>query len=146
MGWDEYFIEHSKLVARKSKDKHTKVGCVIVGPKNEVRSTGYNNLPRGANDSIQERYERPEKYFFFEHSEINAICNAARVGIPLEGCRIYITMFPCINCARAIIQAGIVEITAPVPNLESDQWGEGFKRALRLFQELGIKMNYIGER
>lgn len=108
--WDEYFISMCYLVAKRSKDESTNFGCVIVGPDNEVRSTGYNSFIRGLNDNISSRQKRPEKYYYFEHAERNAIYNAARIGTPLKGCRLYINALPCVDCCRAIIQSGINKI------------------------------------
>jgi dCMP deaminase len=87
--WDKFFMDMAKLVASKSKDRSRKVGCVIVGPDNEVRSVGYNGFPRGIADHIEWRHERPAKYKWTEHAERNAIYNSARAGIRTEGCRIY---------------------------------------------------------
>lgn len=109
-GWTEYFFNLIGPIKSKSKDPNTKVGCIIVGPDNEIRSTGYNSFPRGIIDTYPDRKERPEKYLWIEHSERNAIYNAARVGVPLKGCTIYMEGIPCMDCARAIIQAGIIRI------------------------------------
>lgn len=110
--WDLYFHEMSKLVATRSKDQSTNIGAVIVGPDNEIISTGYNSFPRGIDDYNPDRHERPEKYFWFEHAERNAIFNAARrSGSGLNGCKMYLNCFvPCTDCARAIIQVGIDQV------------------------------------
>ena len=79
--WDEYFLTLCDAVALKSKDRSTKLGCVIVGVGHEVRSTGYNGFPRGVNDNVDARHQRPEKYKWTEHAERNAIYNAARCGV-----------------------------------------------------------------
>jgi dCMP deaminase len=115
MNWDEYFLAIAELVSFRSKDRSTKVGAVIVGPDNEIRSTGYNSFVRGIHDNVEERHQRPEKYEWTEHAERNAIYNAARHGAALKGCRIYINWggYPCADCTRGIIQAGIVEIVMP---------------------------------
>ena len=68
----------ANLVAKKSKDQSTQIGAVIVGPDNEIRSTGYNSFPKGLNDDLQERQERPEKYYWIEHAERNALYNASQ--------------------------------------------------------------------
>jgi dCMP deaminase len=120
MNWNEYFFSLIKVIREKSKDPHTKVGCVIVGSANEIRSTGYNSFPRGINDDVPERKERPAKYDYFEHAERNAIYNAARVGIPLDGCTIYMQGLPCVDCARAVIQAGISKIV-----YDKEEWAKG---------------------
>jgi len=140
--WDKYFMEMLPSIASKSKDQSTKCGCIIVGPDNEIRSTGYNSFPRGLNDNLQSRQERPEKYFWFEHAERNAIYNAARCGIPLKGCHVYITGFPCCDCARAIVQAGIVEVIYDNdpnnPFVKKGRWEEHYSRSIAMFKECKI--------
>lgn len=110
--WDRWFLDLAEHVSKKSKDRSTQVGCVIVGEDNEVLSVGYNNFPRGVNDDIDERHERPMKYSYVEHAERNAVYNAARQGIKLNGARAYLSWggFPCEHCTRALIQSGIKEI------------------------------------
>src|SRR4051812_31931200 len=98
--WDERFINLALHIAGWSKDESRKVGCLIVGPQGEIRSTGYNGFPRGVDDTLPGRNERPAKYQWTEHAERNAIYNAARVGTPLEGTSIYLPWFPCVDCAR----------------------------------------------
>ena len=78
--WDEYYLSICKIVATRSKDPNTQLGCIVVGPNHEIRSTGYNSFPRGIRDDVPERLERPTKYLWIEHAERNAICNAARAG------------------------------------------------------------------
>lgn len=142
--WDSYFMGMANHVATRSKDRSTKVGCVIVGPDNEVRSTGYNSFPRGINDNAPERHERPEKYLWTEHAERNAVYNAARVGTPLKGCRAYLPWFPCMDCARALVQSGIVELVAHEPE-DNERWREDFARARVLFDEAGVKVRFVCE-
>jgi dCMP deaminase len=115
--WHEYFFSIVKEAASRSKDKSVQVGCVVVGPDNEIRSTGYNGFPRGIDDSKKERYERPLKYRYTGHAEANSIAQAARVGTPLKDCTIYIPGLPCCNCTIAIIQAGIKHIV-----YDEDNW------------------------
>lgn len=117
MKWAEYMIRMAQLVSQKSKDE-TKVGCVLVGPENQVLSTGYNGFPRGVREvpeDVQGRWERPEKYKWIEHAERNAIYNAARHGISLRGATAFLNWepSPCTDCARALIQAGITTIIGP---------------------------------
>src|SRR5204862_2570860 len=107
--WDQYYLEICKVVAARSKDPNTQIGCVIVGPNHEIRSTGYNSFPRGIRDDVPERLVRPTKYLWIEHAERNGICNAARAGTATEGCTVYVEIMPCMDCARAIVQAGIVQ-------------------------------------
>lgn len=110
LNWNEYFMHLAEQIALKSKDEKTQLGAVIVGPDHEIRATGYNSFPRGINDNVSERQVRPEKYKWFEHSERNAIYNAARHGASLNGCILYCAWLPCTDCARAIIQVGITKI------------------------------------
>lgn len=114
MDWISHYMIGAHWVRNKSKDPHTKVGCIIVGPDNEVRTTGYNGLPRGVHDSIvshPERHDRVrDKYSWYAHAEENAIANSARVGTPLKGCTAFITALPCPTCSRIMIGAGISEV------------------------------------
>lgn len=143
MNWDTYFYKLAFLISEKSKDQSTKIGAVIVGPDNEIRSTGYNSFPRGLNDDLPERQERPEKYLWFEHAERNAIYNAARVGTPLRGTRIFLSCFtPCTGCARAIIQAGISEVILGKKTSSRAKWDEEAKRSEAMFQEAGVKVRF----
>jgi dCMP deaminase len=141
--WDAYFMNLVKQVSLRSKDRSTQVGCVIVGPDNEIRTTGYNGFPRGINDDRPERHERPAKYLWTEHAERNAIYNAARCGIALKGCRAYLAWFPCMDCARALVQSGIVELVAHRPNEDDPKWGKEFTAALTLFGETGMEVRYV---
>jgi dCMP deaminase len=143
MDWDEYFMSLARLTSLRSKDRSTKVGCVIVGPDNEIRTTGYNGFPRGIVDDAPERHERPEKYLWTEHAERNAIYNAARCGVPLKGCRVYLPWFPCMDCARAIVQSGVTELIAFKPNTSDQKWGAEFERALTLFSEAGVAVRFM---
>ena len=140
--WDKYFIKMTNLISSLSKDLNTQVGCVIIGPDHEVRSTGYNSFPRGVNDNVIERHERPLKYKWFEHAERNAVYNAARVGIPIKGCALYCAWPPCTDCARAIIQAGLVEVvvlTLDVP----ERWAEDVAVSLEMLDEAGVKIREV---
>lgn len=225
--WDEFFIKMAMHVATKSKDPSTKVGCIIVGPDNEVRSTGYNGFPRGVRettdvrqhkpveiekmfaggyqvacscgDIIQlggarqgnwdtipedpmhvdqnilrsqiethehfsvpdvqidpERWARPMKYDLVEHAERNAVYNVARVGIPIAGCRAYLNWepYPCKECAKAFIQAGIIEVIGPdieFPNHKKkdgkDQWDSGeqwkFTVSQMMMDEAGVEYRRV---
>lgn len=143
--WDLRFLELARFVGAWSKDRSRKVGAVVVGPSNEVRSIGYNGFPRGIDDTVFSRHcsESGEKYKWTEHAERNAIYNAARVGTPLEGCKMYIPWFPCMDCARAIVQAGISEVIGIRPDLNDKQWGTDFKRSIELFAEAKIILRFV---
>lgn len=107
--WDATFLGLAERFAKRSKDPSTKVGCVIVGRDREVRSMGYNGLPRGVEDTA-DRMERPAKYLWTSHAEENAVAQAARIGVSLKCCTAYVTHTPCARCARILIQAGISTI------------------------------------
>ena len=140
--WDDYFFDLIPIIASKSKDLSTKVGAVIVGPNHEIRSTGYNSFPRGIKDDLPERQNRPEKYLWIEHAERNAVYNAARMGTSLEGCTIYISWYPCTDCARSIIQSGIKEIV--IDNRDNnkwkhnDRWKENCGKSIQMLTEAGV--------
>lgn len=144
---DHKFMELAYARARFSKDPSTQVGAIIVGPAMEDRSSGYNGAPRGcsADEPGDDRREvRPEKYFWFSHAELNAITNAARVGVPLEGCTMYVTHPPCMDCARAIVQAGIKRVVTVRPSAGFvERWEEHMSRSQRLFDECGVAYEEI---
>ena len=140
--WDRRFIDLALHVAEWSSDRTTKVGCVIVGRFNQLVAVGYNGLPRNIEDA-QGRSERPEKYFWTEHAERNAIYVAARLGLPLGGCRMYLPWFPCVDCARAIVQAGLDEVVAFEPDWKDARWGEQFSIARQIFLESGVGVRFL---
>lgn len=111
--WDEYFMGVAILSGMRSKDPSTQVGACIVSPENKILSMGYNGFPNGCSDDefpwskiSTNPYEN--KYFYSTHSELNAILNYR--GGSLEGAKLYVTLFPCNECAKAIIQAGIRQV------------------------------------
>lgn len=147
MSKNEKYMGIARAVAGLSKDTSTQVGAVVIGPTHEVRSMGYNGSPRGCTADEDERGRvRPEKYFWFSHAEANAITNAARVGTPLDGSSIVVTHFPCMDCARLIVQAGIKRVVTLRPNAEfAVRWSEHIRRAEALFEECGVVLEYAGE-
>ena len=110
INWDEYFMGVAMLAAQRSKDPNTQVGACIVSPDNIILSTGYNGLPKGCSDDEYpwEREGEETKYPYVVHAELNAILNCN--GNSLRGARIYVALFPCYECAKAIIQAGLAEV------------------------------------
>lgn len=110
ISWDEYFMGVSLLAAKRSKDPNTQVGACIVSRENVILSTGYNGFPIGCSDDEfpWEREGKDTKYPFVVHAELNAILNSN--GKSLKGARIYVDLFPCNECAKAIIQSGISEV------------------------------------
>lgn len=111
ISWDEYFMGVALLSAQRSKDNSSQVGACIVSPENKILSMGYNGMPRGCfdDDMPWEREGEPlkTKYMYVCHAELNAILNHAASAGSLKGARIYTTLFPCNECAKALIQSGI---------------------------------------
>lgn len=142
INWDDYFMSMVYLVAMRSKDEKTHVGAVVVGKKNEIRSTGYNSFPRGIRDDVKERQIRPEKYKWFPHGECNAIANAALMGVALEGCRMYTNGIPCNICTPLIINCGISEVIVDKfwDDNNYNQWIEEAERSKTMFKEAGVKL------
>ena len=134
------------LVSMKSKDTSTRVGAVIVGKDNEIRSTGFNGLPRGIED-VRHRYENKEyKYLAENHAEENAILNCARIGVSTDNCNIYTPWLPCAYCAKSIIQAGIKTVIYDVNFPGNDQsklteyWYNKMMVAKEILAESKIKL------
>lgn len=112
ISWDEYFMGVALLSAKRSKDPATQVGACIVNNKNKIVGAGYNGLPAGCDDNEFPWDKQGDflqtKYPYVCHAELNAILN--NIGMDLHGCRIYTALFPCNECAKAIIQSGITEV------------------------------------
>jgi dCMP deaminase len=129
-----------------SKDRSRKVGAVIVGHDRQIVGHGYNGFAKGLDDDAEERHERPAKYFYTIHAEVNAILNALNNEKSVKGCTLYSTLFPCTECARAIIQAGITcVVVSSLPDFEDSKYGEEFKISLEMFQERQILVVILGE-
>lgn len=141
--WDRRFMDLARLISTWSKDRSTQVGCVIVGRNHVVHSTGYNGFPRGIDDEVEERHQRPVKYLWTEHAERNAIYNAASSGIPLLGSTAYVTWYPCVDCARALVQSGIRELVAFEPDWHDPKWGEHFLVTRELLAESGMAVRFL---
>lgn len=112
INWDEYFMGIALLSAERSKDPNTQVGACIVSSDNKILSVGYNGAPRGFDDDVDMKWERVgdplhTKYLYVCHAELNAILNS---NCDLRGSKLYVALFPCNECAKAIIQSGIKEI------------------------------------
>ena len=148
MNWTEYFLNIAEQVKLKSKDESTQIGAVIVGNDNEVLSTGYNSFPRGMDDSKIERQERPEKYFWFEHAERNAIYNAARIGVSLKNSTIYLTSgIPCMDCARGIVNSGVKVVWCKriCTTKNKEKWEESQRKSMQLLNECGVQVFFYSD-
>lgn len=143
INWNKWFIALAEYISTWSKDKNTGTGAIIASIDNRILSIGYNGFPFGCDDSIKERYERPQKYLWAEHAERNAIYNAVRNGININGSVMYLMWFPCADCARAIIQSGIKKLVCREPDFNDERWGNQFIVANQMFIECGIEVLYI---
>ena len=139
IGWDDYFMGVSLLAADRSKDPSTQVGACIVSDDNRILSTGYNGFPQGCSDD-EFPWNRDEshgetKYNFVVHAELNAILNAG--GKSLVGSRIFVSLFPCHECAKAIIQSGVKEVV-----YLSDKYNgtESDNASKRMLNSAGVKL------
>lgn len=133
----EWAMEEARTIAKRSRDPSTQVGCVILRPNNTVASKGYNGFPRGVYDFAHRYEDRQTKYRFTCHAELNAILTARE---PLHGYRLYSTLFPCHECAKAIIQVGITLVYAPEPSQEErERWRESFETTELMFYEANVQ-------
>lgn len=144
ISWDEYFMGVALLSAMRSKDPNTQVGACIVNDDNRIVSVGYNGFPKGCSDE-EFPWERSAddqndtKYPFVVHAELNAILNSNGIGV--KGSRIYVALFPCNECAKAIIQAGIKEVI-----YMSDKYADtpGNIASRRMLEAAGVKLTGFG--
>lgn len=139
ISWDEYFMGVAILSGKRSKDPNTQVGACIVSPDNKILSMGYNGFPIGCSDDefswSREAQGLDSKYLYSTHSELNAILNYR--GGSLDGATLYVTLFPCNECAKAIIQAGIRCVV-----YDSDKYGETTSTlaSKRMLAAAGVKV------
>ena len=138
ISWDQYFMGIALMSAHRSKDPSTQVGACIVDQHNKILSIGYNGMPRGCNDDEMPWEREGEmldtKYAYVCHAELNAILNYG--GGSLEGAKVYVTLFPCNECAKAIIQCGIKEVI-----YKSDKYMDSAATiaSKRMFDMAGVK-------
>ncbi len=143
LSWDEYFMSIAVLTAMRSKDPNTRVGACIVSPDNRVLSIGYNGAPNGFSDDllpwdVREAEDISEtKYPYSCHSELNAIINYRGNMRDLQGARIYVHFFPCVDCTKAIIQAGIKEVIY-LHDFDHSSTGVNVKSSIKMFDQCGI--------
>ena len=142
VSWDEYFMGIALLSCERSKDPNTKVGACIVDENKKVVSIGYNGMPSGCDES-QLSWNRGEgldsKYLYVCHAEFNAILNTRNGTSALRGCTLYVTLFPCNECTKAIIQTGIKEVVYISNKYEDTVGVQASKRMLLL---AGVKIRH----
>ena len=141
--WEELFMRHAYLISSKSKDKRTKIGAVLVQDKHII-SSGFNGLPMGTCDHVEERFFNPEKKFWFEHAERNAIYTCARYGVRALGATMFTNGLPCSDCTRALIQAGILHVvvhkqwTDYEREFDLEKWNQNRERTIKMFSEAKV--------
>lgn len=140
ISWDEFFMGVAVLAAKRSKDPNTQVGACIVDENNVIISTGYNGFPIGCSDDEfpWDREGEITKYPFVVHAELNAVLNAS--GKSMRGAKIYVALFPCNECAKAIIQAGIKEVI-----YLSDKYADtpGTQASKMMLKAAGVKLTQL---
>jgi dCMP deaminase len=146
--WSLHFLSLAEQCAKMSKDPSTQVGAVIVGPDREIRSTGFNGLPRGIADTPERLNDRDTKLQLVVHAEMNAILNAARCGIALKGCVLYLAATdesgavwggpPCTRCTVELIQTGICKVVSYPRKAVPSRWHDDLALAENLLQESGV--------
>lgn len=136
--WNTRFLWLAHEIGMWSKDPSTKVGSVIINDIGQIVGSGYNGFPRGVLDTENRLTDRPTKYSFTVHAELNAVIMA---GERARGAVLYCTLFPCHECAKAIIQAGIKKVVARSPSPEEVQrWGQSFETARTMFYEASVEV------
>ena len=143
LSWDQYFMGIALLSAYRSKDPNTSVGACIVSPDNRILSVGYNGMPKGCSDDEypweREGDELETKYYYVCHAELNAILNYT--GTNMKGALVYTTLFPCNECTKALIQAGITEVIYYCDKYDGTKANIAAKR---MFKSAGISCRALG--
>lgn len=135
---DKKFMEIVNSLAELTDDPSRGVACLIV-KDNNIISHGVNVLSRGVTKT-EERVTKPGKYNWISHAERNAIYNAARLGIKTKGATMYVTYFPCSDCARGITQAGIAKVYTEKPDFNHHKWGESWVESVMMLKECGVEI------
>lgn len=151
--WDRHFLQLELAHAKMSKDPSTQVGSIIVGPDRELLSAGFNGLPRGVEDTPERLGDRETKLKLIVHAEMNAILAAARNGVRLKGCTLYLAATddsglvwggpPCTRCTVEIIQAGLSEIVSFEPKKIPSRWHADLATAREIIDEVGMHYREI---
>ena len=141
--WDKRFIDLAKEIAKWSKDPSTKCGAVAVGDKGQILAQGFNGFPRGVFD-LPDRYsDRPTKYKYVVHAEMNVIYNASYSGVSLNGATLYVSGLPiCSECSKGIIQVGIKRVVMEYQDFP-DKWAKSWELSKEMFNEAGVQYEFI---
>ena len=140
MKWNDRYLNLAQEISKWSKDPSRKIGAVAVGSKGQILSQGYNGFPRGIIDTIERLENRPTKYKYVVHAEMNVIYNATFSGVSLDGASLYVYGLPvCSECAKGIIQVGIKEVHIFIDQYVDDRWLKSWKDTRDMFDEAGVK-------
>ncbi|MDW7555402.1 hypothetical protein D9623_33730 (plasmid) [Azospirillum brasilense] len=136
---DQRFMTYARHQAAKSKDPCKQVGAVVVGPLGEIRAIGHNRLPgdRDCPDTYADKRRKRERIV---HAEVVAITSAARAGVALDGGTLFVTHPCCADCARMLVEAGIVEVVWPEQATFSEHWQESLREAEDEFARAGVRV------
>jgi dCMP deaminase len=140
--WNQRWLSLAHEVASWSKDR-VKVGAVLADHNRNPRGFGYNGIPRGLDDTNPSRQTKPLKNWYWEHAERNVIYACSRNGISCDDCTMYVTHFPCTDCARAIIQSGITQVVVDAECMDPSgvfypRWQDQIQESQRMFDEAGV--------
>lgn len=151
--WDKHFLGLALYHSRMSKDPSTRVGSVIIGPDREILSAGFNGFPRGVLDTPDRLDDRDQKLKLVVHAEMNAVLAAARTGLRLKGCTLYLVATdnsgmtwggpPCTRCTVQIIQTGIQEIVSIPKKAVPSRWHDDLALAMEIIEECGIRYREV---
>jgi dCMP deaminase len=148
--WNSHFLQLALDHARMSKDPNTRVGSIIVGPDREIVSAGFNGFPRGIADTPDRLNDRDIKLRLIVHAEMNAILAAARIGVSVKGCTLYLAAMdesglvwggpPCTRCTVELIQAGIARIISWKERNTPSRWSDDLRLSRQLLDEASIPL------
>ncbi len=131
----ERWMSLAEWAASQSEDRSRKTGAVIVDEDSRVVGIGWNQFPRRLDTKVEARHERPAKYQWTEHAERNAIYDAAALGVSTKGTTMFLTWYPCADCARAVIQAGIHTLVSVEPDWDDPKWAADFATVQAMLKE-----------
>ena len=142
--WGNRYLSLAKEVSTWSKDPSKKIGAVAVGEKGQILAQGYNGFPRGIFDSVDRYNDRPTKYKYVVHAEMNVIYNATFNGVSLNGARLFVYGLPvCSECAQGIIQVGIQAVTVFSEDEVPEIWTDSWDTTQNMFKEAGVSALWI---
>lgn len=143
MKWDLRYLSLAKQVSEWSKDPSSKIGAVAIGDKGQVLAQGYNGFPRGIDDNDDRYNDRPTKYKYIVHAEMNCIYNAGFNGVSLRDSSLYVWGLPvCSECSKGIVQVGIKRICMPEQEIPNT-WTASWDLSMSIFNEAGVTYEFI---